>query len=181
MKKLFALLLAVLMTATLSVPALATTVTGGSESIDVKAEYKDNSTTPDTISVDITWGAMEFTYTVSGQKNWDSDEHDYNDNTTTAWSSNGNTVTVTNHSNVGVTATFDFAVEAAYGGENGVKGTFSTPTVTLKSAAGVGTDAESLKTLTGTSELTLSGNLKSGTVKNTKVGTITVTIAKKEA
>lgn len=177
MKKLVALLLTVMMTATLSVSAFAETV-DKSKDIDVKAEYKDNSTTPDKISVDVSWGAMEFTYTKSGEMKWDDKNHDYTDNTKTEWTENGNTVTVVNHSNVGVTVTFAFVAGEGYDGENGIKGTFSNQTLTLKSAAGVGTDEESLATLTGTTDLTLSGALKSGTVKGTTVGSITVDIKK---
>lgn len=174
MKKTITILLALLMMATFSVSAFAASA-DKSENIDVKAEYKDNSTTTDEISVDISWGAMEFTYTVSGEKNWNANEHKYDDNTKAAWTAKGNTVTVTNHSNVAVTTTFSFSPLTDY---TGISGSFSNKTLTLKSAAGVGTDEASLKTLTGTTDLTLSGSLKSGTVQGTKVGTITVDIKK---
>lgn len=178
MKKLFAILFAVALMATLSVSVFAETV-DNSKNIDVKAEYKDNSTTPDKISVDVSWGTMEFTYTKSGEMNWSDVDHDYNDNTKAEWTATGNTVTLVNHSNVGVTATFDFAAGEGYDGENGIKGIFSNKTLDLKSALGVGTDAASLVTLTGKTELTLSGSLKSDTVKGTKIGSITVEIKKK--
>lgn len=178
MKKLFAIVIALAMMASLSVSALAVTVGSGSKDIDVKAEYKDNSTTPDKISVDVSWQAMEFTYTVSGENSWDDTNHAYNDNTTGTWTSDTNTVTVINHSNVKVTVTFDFVVETGYDGRDGIKGSFTKQTFDLKSAAGIGTDAASLQELTGTTALALSGKLKSGTEKNTKVGTIIVEIKK---
>lgn len=177
MKKLFAILLAAMMMATMSVSAFAETI-NDSKNIDVKAEYKDNSTTPDEISVDVAWGAMEFTYTVSGENNWEADRHDYKDNTTGAWTAAGNSVTVVNHSNVKVNAGFTFAAATGYDGEDGISGTFSKASISLPSAVGVGTDEASLATLTGTTELTLSGALKSGTVKGTTVGGITVQITK---
>lgn len=177
MKKAFTILLATMMMATLSVSAFAETV-DQSKDIDVKAEYRDTSTTPDKISVDVSWGAMEFTYTVSGEKNWNEKDHDYDDNTTAAWTSSNNTLTVINHSNVKVDVSFVFNAAEGFGGENGIKGEFTNKKLELRSAAGVGTDAESLKTLTGSTELNLSGELKSGTVKGTTVGTITVDIKK---
>lgn len=177
MKKLIALILAITMMATLSVTAFAEKV-DSSKDIDVKAEYKDNSSTPDKIITDISWGAMEFTYTKSGQMDWNDADHDYTDNTKTKWTAEGNTVTVVNHSNVAVKVTFAFDAAEGYDGEDGVKGTFSNQTLELKSAVGVGTDADSLKELTGTTELTLSGSLKSGTAQGTTVGGITVSIRK---
>lgn len=180
MKKIFAILLAVAMMATLSVSTFAKTVGEGTlDPIDVKAEYKDNVTTPEKISVDVSWGAMSFTYIVNGENKWNAEDHEYStENASTDWQPSGNEITVVNHSNVGVTASFGFTVANGYGGENGINGTFDKSSVGLKSAVGVGTDTESLKTLTGSAKLTLSGNLKSGTASNTKVGTITVTIAK---
>lgn len=178
MKKLFALLLTIAMMATLSLSVFAETVGEGSSHppITVKGEYEDKTSTPDKIVADVSWGAMEFTYTRSGQMNWDEKNHKYDDNTSGAWSATGNTVTVVNHSNVAVVASFRFDAGTDY---SGITGTFSNPSIELKSAVGVGTTAADLATLTGTSTLSLSGALKSGTAEGTTVGTITVTIAKK--
>lgn len=175
MKKLIAILLAVMMMATLSMSVFAETV-DKSQDITVKGEYEDKTTTPDKIVTDISWGAMEFTYTKSGQMDWDDKNHKYDDNTKGAWTATGNTVTVINHSNVAVVASFKFEADTEY---SGITGTFSSPTIELKSAVGVGTTEAELATLTGTTTLSLSGDLKSGTAEGTTVGTITVTIVKK--
>ena len=75
MKKLFTILLAVAMLASMSVTAFAAddtvTTDGGSKDISVNAKYVDGVFTPDVISADIEWGAMEFTYSVGGTKVWD--------------------------------------------------------------------------------------------------------------
>ena len=57
------------------------------------------------VSVDINWGAMEFTY---NKGTWDPVNHEYVNSTGEAWTAEGNTITVTNHSNVDVTASFEF-------------------------------------------------------------------------
>ena len=65
-----------------------------SQGIDISANYVDNSSTADaTISVDVTWGVMQFTYTVSGEKVWNDATHTYDDSGLRgAWTANGNTV-----------------------------------------------------------------------------------------
>lgn len=181
MKKISAIILAAAMAATMSVSAFAADQPvnidkdAGSHDIDIKAAYQDNSTTPSVVSVDISWDAMEFTYTVSGEQNWNAADHDYDDNTSGSWDeTTNNTVTVTNHSNVGVTASFAFEAATGYDGEDGVKGSFSKTSVELPSAVNKSKDDE---TLTGSTALTLSGKLKAGTAADTTVGTVTVTIA----
>ena len=65
MKKLFATLLAVAMLASMSVTAFApddtVTPAGGRKHISVNATYVAGAFTPDVISADTEWGAMEFT------------------------------------------------------------------------------------------------------------------------
>ena len=112
---------------------------------------------------------MQFTFTESGSKTWNPNNHSYTENTTTGWTASGNTVTVTNHSNVGVTASFGFEALTAY---NTVIGSFDVASKAL--AAGVVDgydDAESV-----TAKLTLAGTLAESVTSFTKVGTITVTI-----
>ena len=97
MKKLFTILLAVAMLASMSVTAFAAddtvTTDGGSKEISVNAKYVDGVSTPDVISADIEWGAMEFTYSVGGVKVWDAQNHQYTvTDATGGWSENGNTV-----------------------------------------------------------------------------------------
>ena len=170
MKKLFATLLAVAMLASMSVTAFAAddtvTTDGGSKDISVNAKYVDGVSTPDVISADIEWGAMEFTYSVGGTKVWDAQTHQYTvTGATGGWSENGNTVKVTNHSNVDVKATFTYANS---------KTADSTGAVSL--AKGVEGQVNAADYVTAT--LKLSGTPSDTMTDFTKVGTITVKITK---
>ncbi len=183
MKKLFALLLAVMMTATLAVPAFAATAIDGNNAtsaagkdegnytIGVNAAYQDGVMTVNKISVNVSWDAMEFTYSTGGTKTWDEKTHTYKDNATSVWSE-GKTVTVTNHSDSAIKVEFDFKADTAY---NTVTGSFDNASINLPTAVGKTTTASEL---TGTSTLTLSGTLNSSVTTSTKIGTITVKIAK---
>ena len=170
MKKLFTILLAVAMLASMSVTAFAAddtvTTDGGSKDISVNAKYVDGVSTPDVISADIEWGAMEFTYSVGGTKVWDAQTHQYTvTGATSGWSENGNTVKVTNHSNVDVKATFTY---------DNSKTADSTGAVSL--AAGVVGQVSAADYVTAT--LKLSGEPSNTMTDFTKVGTITVKITK---
>ena len=169
MKKITALILALTLVMSMSITAFATTVGTGDQDIDVKGKYLDNSTTPTIYSVDVTWGAMEFTYTESGAMTWNPADHTYTDSTAAAWVANGNTVTVTNHSNAEVTASFAFnALDY-----NTVTGSFDIASETLDAGVVDGYDAADKVVAT----LTLAGSLAETVTNFTKIGTITVTIA----
>ena len=170
MKKITALILALTLVMSMSITAFATTVGTGDQDIDVKGKYLDNSTTPTIYSVDVTWGAMEFTYTESGAMTWNPADHTYTDSTSATCVANGNTVTVTNHSNAEVTASFAFNALTAY---NTVTGSFDIASETLD--AGVVDDYDAADKVVAT--LTLAGTLAETVTDFTKVGTITVTIA----
>lgn len=171
MKKLFSLALAVLMIASLSTSALAATNTGAAPtSIEVKAKYSGGVTTSEKISVDVEWGAMEFTYSVGGTRTWNPANHSYTDGSTASWTASGNTVIVTNHSNVAVTAGFAFTPKA----ESSVTGRFNVASKTL--AAGVVGGYSSADKVIST--LTLSGSVPATQTTFAQVGTINVTIAK---
>ena len=174
MKKILSLILALAMVMSLSVTAFAAETTNDGKnntSIDVNAMYSDGIATADTISVNVEWGAMSFTYSVSGTKTWDATKHEYTTNSTQAWAATGNTVTVTNHSNVAVKAELDFAALDAY---NTVTGSFDQSELLLDSGDGLTYDNADKETAT----LTLDGTLDSGVTTSTKVGTITVKITK---
>ena len=178
MKKLFCISLAITLMCAMSVTAFAAagddTITSGtgSKDIDVNAKYVDGASTPNVYSVDVEWGAMEFTYSTGGQRDWDPDTHTYTDNTTAGWSYTGNTVKVTNHSNQAVTAAFTFAKDAGItetiGGSFGYSGA-------LALAAGTEGSPETAANVTAT--LTLTGVLSSTRTSFTKVGTVTVTLS----
>ena len=105
MKKTISVLLALVLILAMSTTAFAATIESspGSQDIDVNAKYVDGVSAPTKYSVDVSWGAMEFTYTVSGTKTWDPETHTYTASTQPAWTASGNTITVTNHSNTDIT------------------------------------------------------------------------------
>lgn len=179
MKKLITIALAIVMVATMSLTAFAaeTKVTLPKDEkldteIDVTAKYTNTVETPDVISVDVVWGAMEFTYTVGGTKDWNATNHTYTENFTPTWTAEGNTVKVTNHSNVAVTAAFAYAAVEG----SAVTGTLD-KTEATELAAGVEGKADEAANVTAT--LTLGGTLAETQTELAKVGAITVTIAKK--
>ena len=122
-------------------------------------------------SVDITWGDMAFTYTAEAGI-WDPSTHKTTDAEGGVWkvdNDGGNTITVTNHSNTGVTAAFSYAADAGF---EGITGTFDNASLNLESA--VGTTVEAAPK--ATASLSLNGALDSTTADNAKIGTITVTL-----
>lgn len=172
MKKVFIMILTLMLVA-VPVTAFAAedTITSKNENrnIDVHAKYADGTSTPDVYSVDVVWGAMQFTYSASGTREWDPSTHQYTDNTTAGWTENGNTVTVTNHSNKAVDVAFSYAKASGF---DGVSGSFSVTDYTL--AAGAENNVEGADSISTT--LTLSGTLASTVTEFTKVGSIKVSL-----
>lgn len=177
MKKKTALVLTLAMVfslAPLSVYADAITEVGGTASHDVKATYRAGSSggTGGTVySVDITWGDMAFTYTAEAGI-WDPATHKTTGAEGGVWTvdkESGNTITVTNHSNTGVTAAFSYAAASGF---EGISGTFDNASLNLASAVGTAVEAAPK----ATTSLSLNGALGSTTADNTKIGTITVTL-----
>ena len=173
MKKTVSVLLALVLILTMSTTAFAATIdtAPGSQYIDVNAKYVDGVSVPTRYSVDVTWGAMEFTYTVSGTKTWDPETHTYTASTQSAWTAGGNTITVTNHSNTDITASFAFSALTAY---DTVTGSFSSTSLMLPTAEG---KAVNDPVLIGKTSLTLGGTLASDITAFTNVGTVIVTIS----
>ena len=176
MKKLLTAVLTFALALSLCVPAFAaeSTVTedGGNQSIDVNAKYVDSVDTTTVYNVDVSWGAMEFTYTVSGTKTWNPETHTYEVSTSGAWTASGNEITVTNHSNTGIKADFTYAEATGF---DTVTGSFTQNSFTLPSAEG---KAISDAALIGKTALTLGGTLSSDKTPLTRVGKVTVKISK---
>lgn len=177
MKKKTALVLTLAMVfslAPLSAYADMITTGGGTASHDVTATYRADSSggAGGTVySVDITWGDMAFTYTAEAGI-WDPATHKTTDAEGGVWTvdkEGGNTITVTNHSNTGVTAAFSYAAADGFGD---ISGSFDHDSLTLQTAVGTAVD----EAPNGTAALSLSGALGSTTTDNTKIGTITVTL-----
>lgn len=136
---------------------------------DVQAKYIDRTITPEVYSIDVVWEAMQFTYSNSGTKEWNPETHQYGGDFNSNWSSIGNTVTVTNHSNKPVNVNFSYEKASEF---SGISGALSVSSDTL--SAGVEGDAAGADKVT--SALTLSGTLKSGTTEYTKVGTVKIAL-----
>lgn len=177
MKKKTALVLTLAMVfslAPLSAYADMITTGGGTASHDVTATYRADSSggAGGTVySVDITWGDMAFTYTAEAGI-WDPATHKTTGAEGGVWTvdkEGGNTITVTNHSNTGVTAAFSYAADTGF---EGISGSFDKESLALKTAVGT----EVANAPSGTAALTLDGALGSDTTANTTIGTITVTL-----
>ena len=175
MKKFLSILLALVMALSLSVTAFAAENNGTSGTdITVNGTYSPGTSTADeTISVDIAWEAMNFTYTAPSQGTWNPATHAYEGQTAGGWSDNTRAITVTNHSNVAVNATLAFNADVA-----GVVGTFTEASGTandniLNLATAVGTTVENAPT--ATANFGISG---AAIDADKTLGIITVTVAK---
>lgn len=173
MKKMISLLLALLMVTSLSVSAFAAegVGNGGSDSADVKGTYKGTAAST-VYSVDISWNGLEFTYNGEYEGEWNPNTHSYDNGTKGGWAEGTGTITITNHSNTGITAVPSY--KAASGFEDAGM-TFSTTSLTVATADnGVGTAAGSA--VTGTITVTPTGTLPEGTT-GAVIGKITITIS----
>jgi hypothetical protein len=173
MKKALAILLTLaLMCAGLTVFAGSATVSSpGNTTIDVKGKYAASAPPATVYHVDVSWGSMEFTYNAATQGSWNPSTHSYGGGSQASWTyaANANVITVKNHSNAGITASFNFGAEEGFN----VGGGFSNGSLTLETAEGKTPE----NTPTGTTALTISGGLDSGVTVFTKIGTVTVTIS----
>lgn len=137
MKKLFAVLLAVVMLATAAQAVFATDTADAGEitgnngtkapTIDVEGTYIPGKAADEQISVDISWTSLRFTYT-AGDERYDTQTH----KTTSgdgSWSTDKATITVTNHSNTVIDASFAFSPS-----DNSVNGSFTKDKITVESA-----------------------------------------------
>ena len=175
MKKLFATLLAVAMLASMTVTAFAAETNTGTQDteITVNGSFVSGTAGAETISVDVEWDAMDFTYTAPSQGAWDPTTHTYVGATEGGWSNNAPAITVTNHSNVAVNATLDFTANV-----DGVVGTFTEASGTandniLELATAVDTEVSNAPT--ATANFGISG---AAIDADKALGTVTVTIAK---
>ena len=143
------------------------------ESFDVNAKYVLGGKESTVYSVDVTWGSMDFTYTSAFKGNWNPTTHQYDGATDAKWTckENANVITVTNHSNAGVSLSFEYKSAENY---SSIIGTFDEPLVELPTAEGT-TRANAP---TGRTTLTLSGDMPTGTTTETNIviGAITVTL-----
>ena len=178
MKKIFALILAVMMIATMSVTAFAAELDAdkvtGDKSKDVTAYYVAGQSTGPVYMVDIAWGSMEFTYTAASEGTWNPESHTYDGVTAAGWTyaENANKVTVTNHSNAAVSVAITESNLA-----EGVAFDWDKDNFTLASADNGQGENGAGKPVSDSAELTVSGDLaKPENNEKVTIGTITVTI-----
>lgn len=162
MKKVIISILSLAMTASMAVPAFADTTA------DVQGKYVAGAESPVTISADITWKDMTFDYN-EGEKTWNPETHQV-DQADGKWTSDTKAIAVTNHSNVGIMAKFNFAPEGD------IEGSFTKD--------GTSTDKLELDTIKNLEEGsaapsdTMNFGITGGAIsENCKLGTITVYIA----
>lgn len=125
MKKVIAILLAVVMCAAMSVSVFAKELTGdnnkgngaGDYTIAVSGKLTSGNKAESKISVDITWDAMVFTYN-TGTPEYNDTTHK-NETPNAGWVDEKKSITVTNHSNCDVEIKFGFT-----SGIDGINGTF---------------------------------------------------------
>ncbi len=173
MKKTISITMAFALVATLSTAAFAAVADDADikKDIGVNAKYVEDIKTSKTISADVVWGEMEFTYSVNGTKTWNAKTHEYDIDTKGEWSAKGNDISVTNHSNTDIDVDFTYEPLDKY---SFVKGEFTYDEVTIPTAENKAVDDE---ILTISTDLTLSGGLSSDVTDLTKVGNVAVTIA----
>lgn len=164
------------MTAGSTVFAETIATQGGSGAHNVTGNYVAGSSSDTVYSVDVQWGAMEFTYTAAAQGTWNPADHQYDSaGTEGSWScaDGAGDITVTNHSNQKIATTVSFTATADFGD---VTGSFTKDTLTLENAAvkalGNPDGADSL-----TTTLSLSGAPGTEFEDGVKVGEVKVTIA----
>ena len=175
MKKFLSVIFALVIALSLSVTAFAAENNGTSGTdITVNGTYIPGTSSADeTISVDIAWEAMNFTYTAPSQGTWNPATHAYEGQTAGGWSDNTPAITVKNHSNVALNATLGFTPDVT-----GVVGTFTEASGTandniLELATAVDTEVSNAPT--ATANFGISG---AAIDADKALGTVTVTIAK---
>lgn len=176
-KSISKMLIAAALVSSMSLSAAAADITPeGNNSHDVKAKYVEGSQT-DQYKVELSWGAMQFTYSASTQE-WNTEKHDWDTKKEASWSvdtTNGNLITITNHSSKAVTANLSYAPETG----NTVSGTFTWKNNTNATTVKVGSAADENAAVTETVTFMPSGTLNQTDNNKTtyeKIGSITVTL-----
>ncbi len=184
-RKLFVVILALVLTMSMTATAFAAagseeipreneTFPGAPTTIDVTGTYSDTHTSSTVYSVDISWGAMNFTYSISGSLNWNPKTHAYDNNENIGWTADGNTIITANHSNKAVNVAFAFAKDET--NAPSVTGSFNNESYTLPTADVGDSLNDPTKAPTNSSTLTISGTLDPDK-KDVKIGTVTVTLS----
>lgn len=175
MKKIFAILFAASMMATISVNAFAAELpdnaTNDPKSKDVIANYVSGTSADVVYKVDLEWGSMVFTYTAASQGTWNTETHKYDGTTEAAWSyeDGANQIKVTNHSNADVSV--DIANTDVL---DGINLEWDVNTLHLATADN-GENGEAGTPTNATANLTVSGDLAE-TSDSVKIATVVLTL-----
>ena len=176
MKKTLTGILALSLAASMSVPAFAANSatnngTAGSD-IAVNGKYQAGAAAAEVISVDLVWDEMNFTYTAPSRGTWNATDHKYENATAGGWTATNGAdpkITVTNHSNVAVKASFSFTT-----GVDGLNGNFTSDSLALATAENTTFD----NAPTGETAFSVSGTAIDA---DKTIGTIVVTVAKDDS
>lgn len=147
-----------------------------SQNFDVKANYQEAEEPETVYSVDIVWGSMLFTYYEEERGDWNPDLHKYENDTSAYWTcaQGANAITVTNHSNTDISATFTYSAAQNY---SGITGDFTKDGNQISGAQSIrtaeGTTPDAAPSLTVL--LSLNGSLNE-TVETVTCGTVTVSV-----
>lgn len=144
---------------------------GGSDSADVTGTYAEGTSSIPVYSVDIAWEGLSFTYNGGNEGTWNPDTHQYDGSTEPGWADDEGIITITNHSNVAVTALSTYEAEAGF---ESADMKFSNPSLMIGSADN-GADGEAGNPVTEEITVTPTGTLPEGT-DGEVIGHITVTI-----
>ena len=163
MKKVLTGIMTLSLVASMSIPTFAVTNDGTAGTvIDVNGSFTAAADPSIVVSADVTWDELSFTYQ-DGDKHWDAEKHiDVADGG--AWETTKKNITVTNHSNTSIKASFEFAADV-----DGLNGSFDKTEFDLASAE----DTTTENAPTDTTAFGISG---SAITKDQKIGTITVKI-----
>lgn len=194
-RKLFVVILALVLTLCMTATAFAGSKTvndltseGGQNpvNIDVTGTYVESPEHGNVYKVDISWGAMSFSYVVKSHETWNPDTHKYGIDSQDpgnwvvnkdADNKDTNFITITNHSNDSITATPVFERNTSDDTTANVTGKFdgideNNTSFGLKTA--VGTEVKDAPAVT--TYLTLEGALGADHNANTSVGTVKITL-----
>lgn len=157
---------------------------GGQASCDVTGSYVNGQDGGTVYRVDITWGAMDFTYTDVSKNGWDPNTHQYNSVVPAAWSwtEDTNKITVWNHSNTAVDASLSYQNNPGYDIEtvfcDASQGGSFLPGSKLEIASAEPEDGSSTGTVkSGDAYLQIRGGSITEEDSGQTLGTVTVTIS----
>lgn len=162
MKKIFALIMVLVLALAMSPAALAANTgdtinsTGGSQSGDVYVQVTDVSGIDDVYAVNITWGSLTFVYTAT---EWNTTDLSYDG----SWTTQTQNITVKNNSNVAITTTNTLNVTETNG---------TTASITAGTTFDLEVGASNTITITASGKPTVENS-------TFEIGSVNVKIAKK--